>query len=114
MKNKLLVIISSIFMAIVFSGCYEPSPLYGKWADNAGEYITFINDGSFVSKLNTDEREEKLLEGTYTVIDNVLIFSVAGGTEVSTEWDIRGSILYLTWNDNFITERNLTLYHVSK
>ncbi len=112
------------FVSFLLSSCYEPSPLYGKWADDYGNYITFTSDGTFVAKIYIepqDEKSETNYQGDYSVIDNVLVFTVSekdGETvseTVNTEWDIRGSMLYLTWtNASNSKTLNLTLYHVSK
>lgn len=114
----------SIFTCLALTACYEPSPLYGKWADDYGNYVTFTSDGTFVAKIYTEPQNEKSeinYQGEYSVIDNVLVFSVSekDGEPVSetinTEWDIRGSMLYLTWtNASNSKTLNLTLYHVSK
>lgn len=114
----------SIFTCLALTACYEPSPLYGKWADDYGNYVTFTSDGTFVAKIYTEPQDEKSeinYQGEYSVIDNVLVFSVSekDGEPVSetinTEWDIRGSMLYLTWtNASNSKTLNLTLYHVSK
>lgn len=114
----------SIFTCLALTACYEPSPLYGKWSDDYGNYVTFTSDGTFVAKIYTEPQDEKSeinYQGEYSVIDNVLVFSVSekDGEPVSetinTEWDIRGSMLYLTWtNASNSKTLNLTLYHVSK
>lgn len=114
----------SIFTCLALTACYEPSPLYGKWADDYGNYVTFTSDGTFVAKIYTEPQDEKSeinYQGEYSVIDNVLVFTVSekDGEQVSetinTEWDIRGSMLYLTWtNASNSKTLNLTLYHVSK
>lgn len=116
--------ICTLFAAFLLSSCYEPSPLYGKWADDYGNYVTFTSDGTFVAKIYIepqDEKSETNYQGEYSVIDNVLVFTVSekdGETvseTVNTEWDIRGSMLYLTWtNASNSKTLNLTLYHVSK
>lgn len=114
----------SIFVCLALAACYEPSPLYGKWADDYGNYITFISDGTFVSKIfiePQDDKSEINYQGEYSVIDNVLVFNISqkdGATvteTANTEWDIRGAMLYLTWtNPSNSKTLNLTLYHVSK
>ncbi len=114
----------SICAVMALTACYEPSPLYGKWADDYGNYITFISDGTFVAKIYIepqDEKSEVNYQGDYSVIDNALIFTISDkdGTAVSetanTEWDIRGAMLYLEWTDASKNKKlNLTLYHVSK
>lgn len=112
---KKIAFLTFILTTIVFFSCYVPSPLYGKWADNNGDTITFISDGTFVAKIYSEEEIPISYEGDYTVIDNVLIFSESDGTSINTEWDIRGSMLYLTWTFGSENKsKNLTLYHVSR
>lgn len=41
-RNILFAAIAVMTMVLV--SCYEPSPLYGKWSDNKGSYITFADD----------------------------------------------------------------------
>lgn len=119
-----LAVMFAFFASFLLSSCYEPSPLYGKWADDYGNYVTFTSDGTFVAKIYIepqDEKSETNYQGDYSVIDNVLVFTVSekdGETvseTVNTEWDIRGAMLYLTWtNASNSRTLNLTLYHVSK
>lgn len=119
-----LAVMFAFFASFLLSSCYEPSPLYGKWADDYGNYVTFTSDGTFVAKIYIepqDEKSETNYQGDYSVIDNVLVFTVSekdGETvseTVNTEWDIRGAMLYLTWtNASNSKTLNLTLYHVSK
>src|SRR5574344_2478126 len=109
--KKNLLLISILFIIVFVTSCYEPSPLYGKWADNYGNQITFISDGTFVAKIFTDDTNSKTYQGEYNVVDNVLVFSETDGTSINTEWDIRGSMLYLTWTVSSGKYKNLTLYH---
>lgn len=119
-----LSVIFAFISAFAFVSCYEPSPLYGKWADDYGNYITFISDGTFVAKIYMESQNEKSevnYQGEYSVIDNVLVFNISqkdGETvteTANTEWDIRGAMLYLDWiNAPNSKKLNLTLYHVSK
>ena len=62
--------------------------------------------------------------GTWQVLDNVISFavqsvSVNGGNEDSvsktiiSEWDLRGSILYISWTEENISHI-MTLYHTKK
>lgn len=112
MKRKIFTL-AIILTAIVYLGsCYLPSPLYGTWTDNAGNKIIFMQDGSFQSKIINSEGEPENGEGTYSVIDNVIVFNFTGGS-INTEWDIRGALLYLTWTANGNTIL-LTLYHTGR
>lgn len=109
------IILSFIITLILFSSCYTPSPLYGTWADNAGNKITFTQEGTFNAKIIDTEGKTSNVEGNYSVIDNVIIFNISGDTIYTrnTEWDIRGAILYITWT---ATDKpvNLTLYHIAR
>lgn len=110
--------VKSIFIPVFFGAvlmlfsCYTPSPLYGTWADNDGNKITFISDGTFVAKITDSVGNIINYEGNYSVVDNVVVFSTADGT-VNSEWDIRGAMLYITWTSGGVT-KNLTLYHTGK
>ena len=113
-KSKIAAFIISLMILTGLSSCYTPSPLYGTWADNDGNKITFINDGTFVAKIVVSSTSTSTnYEGSYSIIDNVIVFSTSSGTQINTEWDIRGSILYLTWTASGST-MNLSLYHTSK
>ncbi len=104
-----------VLFAAVLSSCYEPSPLYGTWADNLGDSITFIDGGGFVARIKTND-ETITYQGDYTVIDNIISFSYMVENEfrtITSEWDIRGSIMYLDWPIDGEPQR-LTLYHTSK
>ena len=105
---------ASLLILLCLSSCYTPSPLYGTWSDNTGDKITFISDGSFTSTITNSAGKSTLYSGSWTVLDNVLIFTKSSGSTVDTEWDIRGSMLYLDWVDDYNETQALTLYHVSK
>jgi hypothetical protein len=111
MKNAFraapLAAISTLVLCLAFFACKEPSPLYGKWADNQGNTITFINDSTFVASIEGD-----IYEGTYTVLANTLSLSCPDRQLVS-EWDIRGNMLYLIWTDKDGVQKQLTLYKIS-
>lgn len=110
--------------ALLFISCYEPSPLYGTWADNDGNKISFVSDGTFNAYVLDSAGDKVNYEGNWSVIDNVLVFSftsskVEGSFNTNSEWDIRGSMLYLRWTyaDKVLSEnttKQLTLYHTSK
>jgi hypothetical protein len=116
MKNikKTFITLSAIFTLFAFSSCYTPSPLYGTWNDNLGNKITFISDGTFVAKIFDKYNQPTSYDGEYTVIDNVIVFSTKTGKIINTEWDIRGSLLYLTWTSEENETFALTLYHTAK
>ena len=115
LQNKSVFAVVFVCTLMLFS-CYSPNPIYGKWADNYGNQITFISDGTFVAKIFTSDADESAVvyQGDYSVIDNVLVFSVSDGNSINTEWDIRGSMLYLEWAVSENRTKQLTLYHVSK
>ena len=115
-KPALICILVATFIGLstIFTSCYEPSPLYGTWVDNQGNKITFINDGTYNAFIYNDSNVKKSDSGNYSVIENTLTFSVEGGSSVVTEWDIRGSMLYITWAQPDTTNKSLTLYHTSK
>lgn len=104
-----------VLMACLFAGCYAPSPLYGTWTDNQGNVLKFISDGTFTMSIasNSVNRPESY-SGTYTVLDNVLIFTTDKGAVRTTEWDVRASILYLEWVDTTGTTLQITLYHSAR
>lgn len=115
-RNILFAAIAVMTMVLV--SCYEPSPLYGKWSDNKGSYITFADDGTFVASIyaRSDSTTPSNYQGEFLVIDNVLMFTVSEpeGFTINTEWDIRGSMLYVDWTFSDGSSARLTLYHVQK
>lgn len=112
----------TITFALVFFSCFTPSPLYGTWSDNLGNKITFSDDMSYTAIIAvepiTDGNENfgyetETFSGSFAVAENVLSLSTEYGLVV-TEWDIRGSILYLDWTmpqGSGETIKNLRLYH---
>lgn len=111
------------------ASCYEPSPLYGTWSDNIGDKITFSNDYSCTAVIahpyfNDDgeliKTETDTYSGSFAVVENVISFNctceLSNGETMNmnavTEWDIRGSILYLDWTTGADKEvLQLRLYH---
>lgn len=115
-KIKLFMILGALLTAPqLFTSCYTPSPLYGTWTDNAGNKMSFMDDLSFVAKITVGNQPINY-EGSYSVIDNVIIFGVSNPVsyQVNTEWDIRGAMLYLTWTTAGGTTMNMTLYHSAR
>lgn len=112
----------AIFSALVLFSCFTPSPLYGTWSDNLGNKITFSDDMSYTAIIVVDRNvidedysiaETETFSGSFAVAENVLSLSTEYGLVV-TEWDIRGSILYLDWTmpkEYGETIKNLRLYH---
>ncbi len=113
-KTKAFVIFASALLAAFFAAalasCYQPSPLYGAWSDNAGNKISFADDGSFTATIKDTNGDTQTYSGDYSVIENIISFSKEDGS-LNSEWDIRGGILYLTWFDSYGSAINLTLYH---
>lgn len=111
-----------IFSVLVLFSCFTPSPLYGTWSDNLGNKITFSDDMSYTAIIVVDRNvidedysiaETETFSGSFAVAENVLSLSTEYGLVV-TEWDIRGSILYLDWTmpkEYGETIKNLRLYH---
>lgn len=108
-----------------FFSCYTPSPLYGTWSDNLGNKLTFLDDNSYTSVISIESvydedgnllsHETETYEGSFSVVENVLSLSTEYGLIV-TEWDIRGSILYIDWTMSSEYQdsgevKHLKLYH---
>ncbi len=111
-KNFVIYMTGTFTVLVLLNACYQPSPLYGVWADNNGNKITFNADSTYAATLITSTDEEKIIEGSYSVLMNAITFTRDDGSSLVTEWDIRGNMLYLTWT--FSTETmNLTLYKIA-
>ena len=116
MKNRFILAAGfALLMAIIVCSCYTPNPLYGTWSDNDGNKIQFIDDGTFSATIKDSDNKIIPYSGEWTVIDNVLIFTIKGDSQYTrnTEWDIRGAMLYLTWTANNNTKM-LVLYHTAR
>lgn len=111
--NKILIVSIMAVVSGLFVSCYSPNPLYGTWADNQGSKVVFQANGTYTSKINYAGGAQDF-DGTYSVLENVLVFTKSTGGSINTEWDIRGGLLYLTWVDNSGNEKKLMLYHTSK
>ncbi|MGL4986895.1 MAG: hypothetical protein ACRC5H_07145 [Treponemataceae bacterium] len=112
---KKIVLVLSVGMYFSFFSCVAPSPLVGKWSDNYND-VSLTADMTCVFSL-TDIVTGKVtrLEGTYAISSNVLIFTLDQGNTILSEWDIRGSMLYLYWptpDDNTNPIKILTLYRI--
>ena len=90
----------------------EPSPFVGTWADNRGDKIVFMDDGTFTATITNYAGEISITEGTYTVLLNAITFNTSSGYQTVSEWDIRGNMLYLVWTDSDGNSIQLTLYKV--
>ncbi len=103
---KVLFSLCGLSLLSVFFSCYTPSPLYGTWSDNLGNKLTFLDDNSYISVIVMNSvydddgtllsTEAETYEGSFSVVENVLSLSTEYGLIV-TEWDIRGSVLYIDW-----------------
>lgn len=117
MKTSRKIFITSIIILItsLFISCYTPSPLYGTWADNDGDKIIFMDDGTFSATIIGTDESSTLYSGAWTVIDNVLVLNIQGDNAAvrNTEWDIRGALLYIEWTANNTT-KTLKLYHIAR
>lgn len=118
MKNnkKRLILIATIialFSELLIS-CYTPNPLYGTWGDNIGNTITIRADGTFSSTIRNSMGVKVDYTGSWQCFDNVLVITKDTGTRFNSEWDVRGSILYLTWVDDKDVSQSMNLYHISK
>jgi hypothetical protein len=111
LKKKLPLIAAGFVFLIM--GCTEPVPLYGKWADNKGNTISFFDDGKFVAAITDSSGSGKIYyDGSYSVLLNALTFNGSDFTVV-TEWDIRGNMLYIDWTTDSGGAIPLTLYKIS-
>lgn len=110
-------VLALCFLPILLQGCYTPSPLYGTWVDSTSvNSLVISQSGDFVAKITDDSGVTTSYQGTYEVLDNVLVFNVTEPSSytVPTEWDVRGSILYCTWTTESEETSVLTMYHVSR
>ncbi|WP_318664540.1 hypothetical protein [Treponema sp.] len=113
MKKVIYITFAALFLSL-FTSCYSPNPFYGTWEDNSKSSIMFLADNSFSATINV-KGTKKRYGGTYSVLENVLVFTKDDGTRSITEWDIRGGYMYLTWYDADLNENfNLVLFHTSK
>lgn len=115
--KKNIVIKSILVLALCLIGvgsCYSPNPLYGKWSDNNGNVITFNPDLTYSAKIKDYAENSQNYSGGFNIIENVISFTRDDGTTLNTEWDLRGSILYLDWTDASGNTKSLQLYHIGK
>lgn len=101
-----------LVVLLFFYGCAAPSPLYGTWADNRGNKITFVADNTYTAQIADSEGNSTMYSGSYNVQINALSFVTETLTVVS-EWDIRGNMLYITWVTAEGDVINLTLYKIA-
>ena len=108
MKNFTFIITVMVF-SLFLASCAPPSPLYGTWADNRGNTISFLSDDKFIARISSTN-----YEGMVTVLLNVLTLDMpAIPLRIVTEWDIRGNILYLDWSPPGSQTVRLSLYKTS-
>ena len=95
-KTGALVLLA--LTALISIACAEPSPLFGTWADNRGNTLSFYADNSFNASISRPGSARVPYNGNFTLLLNVLTIDCAGvDLRIVTEWDIRGNILYLDW-----------------
>ncbi len=104
--NILLVLGISILL-----GCATPSPFVGTWTDNSGNTITFGAENEFNANIKNASDDLISYTGSYTIIQNALYLE-SDNLNIVTEWDIRGSMLYLEWTDTDKFSQKLTLYKI--
>jgi hypothetical protein len=104
-----------LLLGLCFSllSCTEPDPLYGAWQDNKGNSITFQSSGAFsAAVINPVNNKPEAFSGFFSVSKNSLSLKITepGTRTLVTEWDIRGSMLYLDWTGEGGESRLMTLY----
>jgi len=118
MTNNPIPVLGPAFVAmLLLASCQvEPGPLYGTWADNRGNNLSFFDDNTFNARITSTVAGSTPVNysGNYSLLLNSLTLNC---TEVElrivTEWDIRGNILYLNWVTVDATTVPLTLFKVS-
>jgi hypothetical protein len=99
--------------SLLFFACAEPGPLYGTWADNKGNTVSFFDDNTFSAKIDGSTGSVDY-SGNYTLLLNSLTMDCTEiGLRIVTEWDIRGNILYLGWTTVDRETLSLTLFKIS-
>jgi hypothetical protein len=112
-KPFLPVGVAAGLVFLLVTACPEPVPLYGKWADNFGDSISFFDDGTFNAVIINEDKDKLYFDGTYTVLQNALtLLNSDDNRQIVTEWDIRGNMLYLNWPTENGTI-SLTLFKIS-
>jgi len=113
LQRKIVLTCTISLICLLNSGCPEPVPLYGTWSDNFGDTISFFNDGTFNARIKGNGTIRNY-EGNYSILLNSLTFVCTSETlNITTEWDIRGNMLYLDWPQDNSTASHLTLYKIS-
>ncbi|GHV71397.1 hypothetical protein AGMMS49928_22960 [Spirochaetia bacterium] len=60
-----------LLLFALFAACQEPVPLYGTWADNRGNNLSFFDDGSFNASI-TAAGTQKNYSGNWSILLNAL------------------------------------------
>ena len=110
------IFLFSLFIFLLLASCaVEPGPLYGTWADNKGNTLSFFDDNTFNARITAAVGLPSLnYSGNYSILLNSLTMSCTDiDLRVVTEWDIRGNILYLNWVTSDGDTVPLTLFKVS-
>jgi hypothetical protein len=105
------ILLAGLIFGVI--SCTEPDPLYGTWQDNGGNLIIFRDSGAFTAKVRDPENSgSEEFSGFFSVSKNSLSFDITTPAvrTLVTEWDIRGSMLYLYWTDEGEDSRLMTLY----
>lgn len=102
-----------LLACLIFFGCAEASPLFGTFADNAGNTIILKADGTYISEIKDGYGVSVRSEGNYLVIGNAITFTSSTGVVTVTEWDLRVSMLYLYWTNEDGDTKFLTLYKIA-
>ena len=108
--------LSLLAFALLLASCeVEPGPLYGTWADNKGNTLSFFDDNTFNARITAAAGLPPInYSGNYSVLLNSLTMSCTDiELRIVTEWDIRGNILYLNWVTSDGDTLPLTLFKVS-
>jgi len=115
-KNRILFGALLLLAGLLFSSCYTPSPLYGTWMDNSGNTLKFFDDQTFSGSVHGDEDKIISYSGSYTVIDNIIVFlfKEPETDQKNVEWDVRGAMLYLDWTNSDGSMKRLSLAHTAR
>ena len=106
----------ALIVLLLSASCeVEPGPLYGTWADNQGNTLSFFDDNTFNARIyNTLSASTDNYSGNYSLLLNSLTMDCTElELRVVTEWDIRGNILYLNWVTSEGETVPLTLFKIS-
>jgi hypothetical protein len=105
---------AALVAVFLFVSCGPPpSPLYGTWADNLGDTLSFFDDNTFNARIDSNG-SAVTYEGNYNVLLNSLVLTCTNMTlRIVTEWDIRGNNLDLIWVTSNRDLVPLTLFKIS-